>query len=106
MQSCLKFARIFWVLAILLMAGGQLAHAYEDTSCASLHASEHASKSQPQQDCPAGHVCCSSHSHILGAFIEVPQFAFVVSISGNFIDDGNFVIEGPAREIDYPPQLS
>ncbi len=106
MQFCLKFARIFWVLAILLMAGGQLAHAYEDTSCASLHASENASKSKQQQDCPVGHVCCSSHSHILGTFGDVPPFGFVPSTTSTFIDCGNTVIEGPAREIDYPPQLS
>ncbi|MBN8707965.1 MAG: hypothetical protein J0I10_01200 [Verrucomicrobia bacterium] len=107
MQICLKYARMFWVLAVLFMASGQIAHAYQDSSCATQHASERQkSDSKQQPDCPAGHSCCNSHSHILGALAEAPAYAFVALASGSFQDHGDTVVEGPIAEIDYPPQLS
>lgn len=105
MQFCFKYARVFWVVAILMMAGGQLAHSYQDSSCATEHASERTS-SKDQTDCPMGHSCCKSHSHVIGAVAEAPTLNFVSPNSSDFIDCGVRVVEGPTREIDYPPQLS
>lgn len=107
MQLCLKYARLAWVVAILLMAGGQIAHALQDASCSKEHASERSSSSlQDQPDCPAGHSCCKSHSHVIGALEEVSPYTFIVSASGTFIDCGARAAEGPVQDIEYPPQLS
>jgi len=107
MQICLKYARMFWVVAILMMACGQMAHAYQDSACAIEHASERKSPDTKQQpECPSGHKCCTSHSHIIGALHEAPKFNFVSSISSGYIDRGVRDIEAPVQEIEYPPQLS
>ena len=107
MQLCLKFTRFFWVIAILMMASGQIAHAYQDSSCGSEHATEqHTSDGKQQSGCPAEHACCSTHSHILGTLTDTPAFAFIISDTPAYIEFGDTAVEGPVFEIDYPPQLS
>ena len=94
------------MIAILLMGVGQAAHAYEDFSCATQHESERQSSGSDQGDCPANHTCCQAHAHTLLALVEIPCFLFEVSASSEFFDRADVLIEGLAREIDYPPQLS
>jgi hypothetical protein len=94
------------MIAILLMGAGQAAHAYEDFSCATQHAADRQSNGSDQEDCPANHSCCQAHAHSLLALAEVPGFLFEVSASSEFFDRDDILIEGLAREIDYPPQLS
>lgn len=105
MQTCLKYTRVFWVVAILLMAGGQVVDAYQDFTCAKQHASERQT-SKNQSDCPANHTCCHGHSHATGMLSDAPDFAFAALPAENLFDYSDAVVEGPVREIDYPPQLS
>lgn len=107
MRICLKYARVFWAIAILLMAGGQAVHAYEDVFHPSKHASERHTSESEQPACPTGHTtCCHGHSHVIGALAEAPNFSIVASSSDYYFDRVDSVVEGPIREIDYPPQLS
>jgi hypothetical protein len=107
MRICLKYARVFWAIAILLMAGGQAVHAYEDVFHPSKHASERHTSESEQPACPTGHTtCCHGHSHVIGALAEAPNFSIVASSSDYYFDRVDSVVEGPIREIDYPPRLS
>ncbi|MDX2081267.1 MAG: hypothetical protein SFU53_10825 [Terrimicrobiaceae bacterium] len=106
MQTCLKYARVFWAVAILMMVAGQAVHAYEDFTHPAQHASESKTSESGQPGCPAGHTCCNSHSHLLGALAESPNFTFLTLTSGSYFELADSVVEGPIREIDYPPQLS
>lgn len=107
MQFFCKGARIFWLAAILLMAGGQLIHAYEEFSHSSEQPSERHATESEQQRCPTGHkTCCHGHSNLVGTFSEAPASLVTTSNSGGYFDRVDSVVEGPIREIDYPPQLS
>ncbi|MBE2179287.1 MAG: hypothetical protein IAE97_02335 [Chthoniobacterales bacterium] len=106
MRVCFKYARVFWAVFILLMAGGGAVHAYEDFSCATRHASEHQASASQQSDCASSHTCCHSHSHLPVALAEAPNFVFAALTSGFSFDLKDFPAEGPVREIDHPPQLS
>ena len=107
MRICLKYARVFWAVAILLMAGGQAIHAYEDFTHPLKHASERQTSESEQPVCPTGHTsCCHSHSHVIGALAEAPNFSILALSSDYYFERVDSVVEGPIREIDYPPQLS
>lgn len=106
MLTCLKYAQIFWVVAIFLMAGGQALDAYQDIVCVKEHASERQTSDSKTPNCPANHTCCHFHTHMAGAFLEASSFVFSDLISVPYFDRSDAVVEGPVREIDYPPQLS
>lgn len=107
MRICLKYARVFWAVAILLMAGGQAIHAYEDFTHPQKHASERQTSESEQPVCLTGHTsCCHSHSHVIGALAEAPNFSILALSSDYYFERVDSVVEGPIREIDYPPQLS
>lgn len=98
---------MIWTVAILLMATGHLAHAYDDlTSCVDVCTSEHASNSDTDSSCPVGNSCSHSHAHGFIALTDAPEFLFVSHAATSFPDANELLLDGPCREIDYPPQLS
>ncbi len=106
-KFCFKHLRILWAIAILVMAGGQFAHAYQDLKCVATHAAQEQSSVPDKQDCPANHACCChAHSHGIATLVEVPSFFHLSLGSSSFSTCNESYIEGPCREIDYPPQLS
>ncbi len=91
---------------MLLMAGGQLAHAYEDfAACQEVCSSEHSSQSEPQK-CPTGGTCTHPFAH--GVFIlpDAPDRLFVALTVTSFSDHVEGSMDEPCREIEYPPQVS
>lgn len=106
MRVCLKYARLFWVIAIFFVAAEQIIHVYEDFLCSKAHASEHQATDTEQQDCPTDHTCCHSHSQTLLTLTEAPAFLYISQISCSFSDRDESAVEGPVRKIDHPPQLS
>jgi len=105
MSPLLKHVRLFWVCAIFLMALGQAAHAYEDWS----HSGGHSAECQPTDKSgdPVGHPkCCHGHSHGIGIFPSTTPLSLRPQGVEIYFDRENSLIEGPVREIDYPPQLS
>ncbi len=107
MSFCFRSVRIFWTIAILLMAGGQVVHAYQELKCVTDHSAQGQSSVPDKQDCPANHACCChAHSHGIATLAEVPSFSHLSLSSSSFSTRNESYIEGPCREIDYPPQLS
>lgn len=103
----LTIVRIFWVVALLLTAGGQFIHAWEDLdSCSMIHESEHQTPISDDSGCPADHACCLNHPLLIGTLPEALAFVPLALTPDFSFDRGNFVVEGPVRKIDHPPQLS
>ncbi len=105
MSFCLRHVRIFWMLVLLLMAGGQLLHASEELAAASQeHA--HCSHDAAADDCPADTTCC--HLHSSGATVsgEITLLLVAQAVSSYLLIVDEACLEGPRRDIDYPPQLS
>ena len=104
MSSCLKTIRIFWMLALLLMAGGQVLHARAELAAAKDHA--HCSHEATSDECPADTSCC--HLHTSGATLLSSGNLVPTSqaLSHNLPILDETCLEGPRGEIDYPPQLS
>lgn len=101
-----KYLRLVWAVAILLIAGGHLAHAWEDLiSCDAVCSGEHSSQTEPQ-DCPKGGEC--SHPFAHGFFIlpDAPDRLFIALTTTSFPFHVEGSMDGPCREIDYPPQVS
>jgi hypothetical protein len=103
MNRLRRHIHILWVVAVLLMAGGQVLHAWQDDSCAREHACEERSDAG---ECPAGHACCNSHAHVTIAFSEFPQVFSLeaVSLVSQTLDES--YSGGAIKRIDLPPQLS
>jgi len=103
MSSIRRYVRIFWALAILLMAGGQLAQSQERAECAEKHSySQKAEKSK----CPIDDHGCSITSAfavVLDQAAGLPSVPFRAHVHHGF--DESYT-EGSRAEIDYPPQLS
>jgi len=100
----LKYIRVFWLAAILVMAGGQLVHAWEELSCAQEH-SEHANNSTTKS-CPSNHDCCQPHAQSamdLAETMKMPQASFVSAAS---LIRNDASLEGFRQKIEYPPRLS
>lgn len=104
MSFCLRHVRIFWMLAILMMAGGQLLHAREQFIPAKDHI--HCSHEASTDDCPTDASCC--HLHASGATVttESPRLKSIQALSHYLSILDETCLEGPRRDIDYPPQLS
>ncbi len=92
------------MLAILMMAGGQLLHAQEELAAAKEHV--HCSHEASTDDCPADAPCC--HLHLSGATVttETTQLQVLHTFSHSLPILDETCLEGPRRDIDYPPQLS
>lgn len=105
MKAIRNAARLFWVCALLLIATGQASHAYEDWAHSPDHSAE--CRSTGKAGDPIGHsTCCHSHCHGIGT---VPVGKVVTSGPVGvevYFDREDSLVEGPAREIDHPPQLS
>ena len=106
MRTCLKYASLFWAVAILLMAGAQGLDAYQDYTCSKQHASGTRTSVPMQSHSTANHICCHGHSLVTSVLSDAPRFVVPVLTAEFPIDHGTTVVQGPAREIDYPPQLS
>lgn len=89
------------MITALLMAVGQVAHGYEEFTCASDHPME---QHEPGSDCPVGDCCC--HGHVKLALADYSTPLFVCARSGSFLDAEESSLDGPFGEIEYPPQLS
>ncbi len=106
MQFCVKHIRIVWVIAILLMAGGQAAHAYADLTVVEDHAAERQQSPASGDDCPVGHCCGHSHLHTKLAVVDSVRTLIPDTSVCLFSFRDEMALDGPSREIDYPPQLS
>lgn len=106
MRFCSRYVQIGWVVAILLMAGGQLAHAYMDLTCSKDHVSESQQSPAPGDDCPVGHCCVHSHLQIKMAAVDSAGDMIPDTSACSFPSREEMALDGPTREIDYPPQLS
>jgi hypothetical protein len=100
----LKHLRIFWMLAILLMAGGQLLHAQEQFLTTTDHV--HCSHDSRTDDCATDAGCCHLHSSTATVATEIPRLAAIQTLSHYLVILDETCLEGPRRDIDYPPQLS
>jgi len=106
MRFCSRYVQIVWVVAILLMAGGQVAHAYVSLKCSKDHTAESQQFPASGDDCPMGHCCCHSHLHTNLAIVDSGTELVPDISTCSFSCRDKTVIDGPPREIDYPPQLS
>ncbi len=106
MQFCVKHIRIVWVIAILLMAGGQAAHAYVDLTVAEDHAAERQQSPASGDDCPVGHCCGHCHVHTKLAVVDSVDALIPDTAARSFSSCDEVALDGPSRDIDYPPQLS
>ncbi|MFZ4483992.1 MAG: hypothetical protein ACOYOL_08445 [Chthoniobacterales bacterium] len=97
MQTLRRSSRIFWTVAAMLLATGQLTHALEDhaeVACESRHADEES------------HHCC--HAHAPASLVNLdshPTFNRP-PVCGEVGLMSLALPEPPVREIDHPPQLS
>lgn len=104
MHTCLKHVQIFWMITILLIAGGYGLHACESIACYKDCVEQ--TQSANDESCPAGHSCCDTHSQVALTLPDAPESVFFELSSRSFPNGNEPCIEGPFREIDYPPQLS
>lgn len=93
------------MLAILLMAGGQLMHAAEELARTAdhLHCTHEAAD---HDECPVDAQCC--HLHVTGATVTSVKIhqQVVPSLSHYLPLLDETCLDGPRWDIDYPPQLS
>jgi hypothetical protein len=97
LQTIRRYSRIFWTIAALLLATGQVTHAFEDHSkvgCESRHA-----EAEP-------HHCC--HAHAPANLVNMDSHATFNPplVCGDAGVITHSIPEPPVREIDHPPQLS
>jgi len=92
------------MITILLMTGGYGLHACESFACDKDCVEQ--TQSANDESCPADHTCCHMHSQITLALPVAPESVFFELSSRSFPNGNEPCIEGPCREIDYPPQLS
>lgn len=99
-----KLARIFWTLAILLMAGGHVVHAMDEHVGDLAPCGEHHNEGSGHDSCPSGESCSHPHVHSGIALSDGPVFYFLATTSSAYpCLDAKFP-DSPFREIDYPPQ--
>lgn len=110
MQVVQRYAWIFRAIAILLLVGGQLAHAFYDgreIACQSSHSkSEQQHSETGAEDSPAPHHCCHSHPTDIFAAWDSAGLASPHLRCGLLSVTDDSLPEPPVQEIDYPPQLS
>ena len=110
MQRFQRYSQTFWVIAILLLVGGQLAHAYSDyreTVCQTSHSDSehHHSDSGASQSSESNH-CCHTHPPANSVSLDSHGFVSPHLVCGTLPVTNDSVPEPPVQEIDYPPQLS
>ena len=105
MSFSLRHVRIFWMLAILLMAGGQLLHAHEELGAA-IQEHVHCSHDAATDDCSADTTCCHLHSSGATVSTEVTLLAATQTVSRYLSILDETCLDGPRGDIEYPPQLS
>lgn len=102
MNFCRKYLQFFWMAVILLIAGGQLAHAYQEITCAKAHSEETSSS----ENCPTEHQCCTAHSNGIGLISNSALSDEMSSSAITYFDDDAAYSGGVLDEIEYPPRLS
>ncbi len=103
-------ASLFWIIALLLLVGGQVAHASLDAEHHEDHCnSQHTDAGKPSPE-PAKkaepHHCCHTHSPATSVVSDDRGLATPHLRSGSLPVINDFAPEQPVREIDHPPQLS
>ena len=110
MRTIQRYAQLFWAVAILLLVGGQLAHAYSDyreiTGQTRHSDSDHQHSDSGEDTSTSHHDGNHSHSPINVAIWEFAQLITPHFHSGKLSVAGDSIPEPPVQEIDYPPQLS
>lgn len=105
--------RKYWLAALCLstaiMFFGQVALCSAEEagliSCVQTTGQDDGSAPAKSGETPITHVChCMSHTPLLSPASESIFESEIVAVA--YFDSSDFVPEGPAREIDYPPQLS
>jgi|GEM_PF-1746417 len=99
-----KQARIYWTIAILLMACGHVGHAYEDNFAKPIPCSEHHHDDTGHQECPSGESCSHPYAHGCFALPDAPDHLILLVVSRDFHCTDERFPDAPCREIDYPPQ--
>jgi hypothetical protein len=110
MRRLERFSRIFWVVAILLLAGAQLAHAYCECreaigEATDTDAGQHDAGSTDSHSTEPHH-CCHTHTHDISCLSDSTGLARLHPISGTPAVMVASFPESPVKEIDHPPQLS
>jgi hypothetical protein len=104
-QSLQRYSRTFWVIAVLLLVGGQLAHAYSD--CRACHSdAEHCHSDSGESQPSEPHDCC--HTHPSASFVGLDSHGFVSLhlVCATLPVTNDSLPDSPVQEIDHPPQLS
>ncbi|MGC1481682.1 MAG: hypothetical protein WA771_14375 [Chthoniobacterales bacterium] len=107
---------LLWVFVVCLIGATQLGHAVEhanETAVCQLHEHAPCQGTDPAEpahtdhsDCPVEHTCCHGHAPVFVAFQNDRQFLPLTTLVRPPSSRDHIAIEGPTREIDYPPQLS
>ncbi len=100
----LGILRIFWLVAMFLMVGGQVLHVVEDFQSA--HEICDPACSPDHENCPPDDSCCQVQVHMLTALLEDFRLPCFPTMTGRLFPDDSRCLEGPVRKIDHPPQLS
>lgn len=110
MRRLARFSRTFWVVAILLLAGAQLAHAYcecrEATGEATHTDAEQHDASSTDRHSTEPHHCCQTHTYDISSVSDSAGLPRLHLISGAPAVMVASLPESPVKEIDHPPQLS
>lgn len=99
-----KHVRIFWTVAILLMACGHVGHAYEDYFANPTPCGEHHHGDTGHQECPSGASCSHPYAHACFTLPDTPEDLILMTVSRDFHCMEARFPDAPCREIDYPPQ--
>ncbi len=104
MTTCRQYIQLFWLVALLVLAGGNLVHAHQDLC--NLEAHHEAQGLPDKNECPSGHQCTNTHAQEASI---LPESSLPVGLSvSTFV---YFIEEvacpgGALDEITYPPRLS
>lgn len=110
-QRLSSFDQIFWMLAVLLMLGGHLAHAYDhseavsDCQCSHLGAEHKHSDSRGSDDSKDSTHCCHIHAPAVVGRLSSHVMIFPHLTDSRFLTKNDSLPDPPVQEIDYPPQL-
>ena len=110
MRRLERFSRTFWVVAVLLLAGAQLAHAYSECceatgEATNTDAGQHDASSTDRHSTEPHH-CCHTHTYDISCFSDstgLPRLHLIFGTPAVMV--ASFP-ESPVKEIDHPPQLS
>ncbi|MFZ9932328.1 MAG: hypothetical protein ACO3YO_07800 [Chthoniobacterales bacterium] len=107
MRAFGRFARLFWLLAAMLMAAGSYGHAHAEDHCAvAAEAGSHENSPCGDSSSPSVcHFCCHAHGAAIPADMT-PPMAVVAPVRPHGFFRARIPAAGAIPEIEHPPQLS